>query len=426
MATLRSLYSAAVVASVPFDTIGPASPSLMMVFGSQGTNGGLVPLGCMATELNWTAPTRNWEWGEFLGAATGGADVFETQFDPVEAGERVYEVEGPFGGSGRGDTLLTSPAANGDDRITVASTGNFAMNDFLRVHDLSGGAKEYAEVAQVIGPTVLRLKGQLVNSFPAGAEVKEPASHVLKTGGGAHYTLNAATGQVTLAIGQFVPGAEVAIFYETTLQDLAGFALIRIKVGSLLTDLRYSNVSTQPGAIVVSGAISPLATAFTDTLDDDENGETWAYYLFALDNEGVPNYSLADAVLVETITSIPQDVARAVGDQAVVLTWDAAPGSSDENQDGWNVYRSEGAELAPSGLRRLNASMIPKGTTMFRDSQGGIDSGERVSSGTVPLPLNGATYTYVLESEDTSTEWTVGTNNERFGVPANLTASKSA
>lgn len=419
MATLRSLYSDAVTAHVPTDTLHPDPPVLGEIQCYQDTNTGAVPLGRSVVTINWTAPTKNALLAEYLGLATGASQQVETSFDPIESGYQVYEASG-FGGSGFGDTTITQAVEDGDNFLIVADATNFAVGNWVQIKE--GATEEFAKIASIDGLT-LWIEQCVVYEYTTSATVKEVNTMTLKTLT-TDYTIVTSTGVLTLVAGQWTNGKSIVVNYQATLQDLAGFVLYRLPSGSILTDKTFSNVTSQPGAVLVSSTIPDTDTQYIETLAAGDNGENWTYYLFAKDDETIPNYSLADGVLVETITSIPQNLTSTVGDAKVILTWDAAPGGADANQDGWNVYRNNGGSLVPGSLVKANSAVIVKGTTTFDDSADNITN--RVSSGTLAYPANGSTYTYVVESEDTTTAWTTGTRNQDSGGAAQLTAVKTA
>jgi hypothetical protein len=426
MATLRSLYTAEATAFVPTDLLPPGKPSLI---GSaqQAFQQNSVAHGRSVVTIAWSPPTTNETiGGEVLGVADGLAQNLETTYDPVEAGEEVYEMSN-YGGGGRGDTTLAANAFPKAKSVTVTDPANFAIGDWVQLDD--GVNREYAKIAS-IAASVLTFEQRLLccaSFFPATTTTVKEATAVLKTGGGTDYTLTAFTGEVAIVAGQFTASNDISIRYTTTVQDLDGFTLIRNP--ALLTDTSYEAVSVEGSSVLVSDAIASGATSHADTLTAAENGEDWYYYLYAQDDETVPNRSevaVGGPLLVETIPSIPQNLTASPGDEAVILGWDTlGPGGSDTNVDGYNVYRNSGATLDPPNLDKLNAVLVPTGTLEFKDSQAGIDDTSRVGSGAVPLPVNGQLYTYVIETEDSTTAWTTGTQNQSNGVAAQLTASKT-
>lgn len=424
MATLRSLYSDEVTASIPDDALPPKPPVLTGQAQQIQQDIG-VTHGRSSVTLNWLAPTEDEDvGGEFLGTSTGGADAFETNYDPIVSGETVYEMS-DIGGVGKGNTTLSANVATKDKTLAVNSVLNFAANDWIQVD--GGGQREYFQIDS-INALVLTLKTRVLspNDFSAGATVKE-ADAAPKTGGGTDYTLTLATGIFVAVGGQFTASNDIVIAYATTLGDLDGYTLLRNT--TLLANTAYENVSLDGGTIVVSDAIGSGTVTFQETLSASENGETWYYYFYAKDDESSPNRSevaSGGVLLVEMLPSIPQNIGKTVGDQAVILSWDAlGPGSSDVNTDGYNVYRNPGAALDAPNLLKLNLIVVPKVQLSFQDSQAGITAGDRVTAGAVVLPINGQFYTYVLEAEDTTTAWTTGTQNQSFGQGAQTVGSQT-
>jgi len=426
MATLRSLYTAEVTAFVPLDLLPPGKPSLI---GSsqEAFQQNVVTHGRTVVTLRWTAPTVNEALGgEVLGVADGLAQALETIYDPIEAGEEVYEMSN-YGGGGRGDTTLSANAFPKSRSVTVVNPTNFAVGDWVQLDD--GVNREYAKIAS-INVLVLTFEQRLLccsSFFPSGTTTVKEADAALKTGSGTDYTLNPATGEVAIVAGQFTASNDVTIRYTATLQDLDGYTILRNQ--TLLTDSTYEAVSVDPGTVVVNAAVPGGDTSSSDTLTATENGENWYYYLYAQDDETVPNRSesaVGGPLLVETVPSIPRNLAASPGDESVVLGWDSiGPGGTDTNVDGLNVYRNDGASLDAPNLFKLNTALVAPGTLSFKDNQAGIDDVSRVGSGSVPLPLNGQLYTYVLETEDSVTAWSTGTQNQSNGVAAQLTAAKT-
>lgn len=426
MATLRSLYTAEATAFVPLDLLPPGKPSLI---GStqQAFQQNSVTHGRSVVTIGWSAPTTNETiGGEVLGVADGLAQNLEATYDPVEPGEEVYEMSN-YGGGGRGDTVLSAIAFPKARTVTVTDPTNFAVGDWVQLDD--GVNREYAKIASI---NVLELTFEqrllsTTSAYPATTTTVKEADAVLKTGGGTDYTLTAFTGEIVIVAGQFTASNDITIRYTTAIQDLDGYTLIRNP--AVLADTTYEAVSIDGNSVLVSDSITGASTSHADTLTATENGEDWYYYLYAQDDETVPNRSevaVGGPLLVETIPSIPQNLGASPGDESVSLTWNSlGPGSSDTNVDGYNVYRNGGATLDPPNLKKLNNILIPTGTLVFKDNQAGIDDTTRVGSGLVPLPVNGDLYTYVVETEDSATSWTTGTQNQSDGVAAQLTASKT-
>ncbi len=420
MGILRSLYSQAVTANVPSDVLAPKPPVLGNITMQQDTNVGGIPEGRSKVTLNWTIPTENrLIGGELIGAATGGADVFEAEYDPIVAGYEVYEMSALVGDTGDGNTVLAVAADRDDIEITVAVVANFAVADWIQIKE--GGNEEYAKISAING-SVLTLEAYLRFTYTTSATVKEVKTATLKTVT-THYTIVLATGQITLVTGQFTASNAVVLKYNTTLQDLAGFEIYRIPGNKTLGDNpTRAEVVGAGGVVTVNTSVTAVATSDIDTLTAAENGEDWTYYIFAKDDESSANYSIGDAVFVETITTIPQSLSKTVGENKVVLSWDAV---TDDNVDGYNVYRSTGGSFVDANALVVNSAVIAAGSPSFDDSADNVSN--RRISGEVAFPQNGLSYSYKIESEDTTTAWTTGTRNQDSeGGAAVVTAQKSA
>jgi hypothetical protein len=240
------------------------------------------------------------------------------------------------------------------------------------------------------------------------------------------FTINTATGQITLVNGQTSSGSEIALEYSVTLEDLGGFKMYRIPgTNPVASPADYTTVTGYAGVVTVDDAITAVSTQEVEVTSAAENGETWTYYLFAHDDESSPNYSYADQIYVETIPSVPDGLGKTVGDAQVILDWTAFPGGSDANTDGVNVYRDDGATFEDATCKIVNSTLIPKATTTFDDSVNNVSN--RRPSGEVAYPVNGSTYAYKIESEDTTTAWTTGTKNQDSESGAAVTtAAKTA
>jgi hypothetical protein len=411
MATLKSLYSAAVVANVPSDIIAPEPPVLGSISAVQNSG---VAKGRTQVTLNWAPPTLNeLVGGELLGLATGAAQQVESRFDPVANGFGVYE------GSGIGSTTSTTlngAHLEGVKVLALTSAAGLSANDWLEV---GGTDKEFVEILSIDGNNVT-LKSRLAYDHANADTVKKVDSMVLKTVT-THYTITQATGVINLVNGAFTAGSSVVLKYQTTLQDLDHFELLRVPGNLPLgADPTFATVNADPNKVVVSSAIASGDTSYQETLTDAENGETWTYYLFSVDDEGTPNKSVADGVMVETIPTIPQNLAKTVGDAKVLLGWDDEKG---DNGNGYNVYRCAGSPFVDANSIKVNSALLASAD--FDDSEENVTNRRPV--GEVAFPANGSTYTYKVEAEDTATGWSTGTKNaDSESGAAQLTASKNA
>jgi hypothetical protein len=213
------------------------------------------------------------------------------------------------------------------------------------------------------------------------------------------------------------------------LQDLDHFELYRVPgdltvvptVGhSLVTK---DAVLAATGVVLVHNAIPRTDSYYAEEMSSSTNGANWSYYLFSVDASVNANSSWAEAVLVETIPSIPQNPGATVGNNRVFLEWDALIGGTNLNTDGFNVYRVDGSVFLDSACIKVNNIIISKLTPEFEDSANNHIN--RRPNSEVMHPQNGYIYSYKIESEDTITDWDVGTKNEDIETGAHVyTASK--
>lgn len=234
----------------------------------------------------------------------------------------------------------------------------------------------------------------------------------------ASFSINTNTGVGTINADAGAASAAITIDYTTVLQDLDHYIVLRKKGGSeTFTD--YSDVVGQASIVTVQANLASTYTDNVETLTASENGESHVYYLFAADDESSTNISATDLEGLDFIPGVPQDLAKSVSDASVQLSWSAV---SNDNVNGYNMYRHTGTSLTLASLEQLNSSLITDAD--FDDSAG--NSSNRVSSGTVAYPANGSSYMYVIESEDTTSVWSDGTQNTISGQSAALLASLTA
>jgi len=138
MASIHSLYSEAVTASVQTDTLSPKAPTFgsPSADASQSTSGEVK--GKTLITIYWVAPTLNEKASEFLGAGNGSiGQVFETLYDPISSdSQTVVEITDLLGG---GDTTLASGTSPGMDKIDVASAASFAVSDWIQISETITG-----------------------------------------------------------------------------------------------------------------------------------------------------------------------------------------------------------------------------------------------------------------------------------------------
>ncbi len=421
--TLESLFTSALTATVVADLLSPQPPIFGIITIAQDNV--VQPLGQTVVTLNWALPVLNERIsGELLGVATGSSQILEAAFDPITTPiHELYEVTDQNPGGG-GSTTLASMVVVGDNKIAVSDPSNFSPGEVIQIKE--GLIEEYAVIGS-IASSVLTLEEQLRQTFTTSATVKEVTT-ALKTEI-VDYTVDLTLGRFTLGSGQFTASNPVFLQYTTTLQDFDHLELYRVPVGSAAaptsgkTYITRDDVIGSAGFELIDDDISVSDISFVSQLATSKNGETWFYYLFAVDDEIISNASRAAVVPVETLPSIPQNLQTVAGDLAVTLLWDALPVGSDVNTDGFNIYRNDGLELSKPNLKKLNSVLVPKGINEFDDSA--ANGVNRVGTGVVPAPANGSIFTYIIESEDTITDWVTGTANESDGVAEVLTASKT-
>ncbi len=416
MTVLRSLYSDAISVTLVEDTLPPKAPVLGEFSANQDS---AVTHGRSKVTSRWDIPTENETiGGEFLGEADGDDQDFETIYAPIkEDSYLVMEVTG-YTVSG-GETNPSSPIAISDLSVATNDTSDFSVGDWVEI--LEGSVAELNQIESVDEDAYLNFVYPIRNAYTVGAILREV--DVLSKTKDTDYTVNTTTGVVSLIDGQFTATNDVFMSYVVPLNDLEGFKLLRVPgdlpYGSLA---KFSDVSADVDVIEVDLEIAAVEEDFEETLASTENGERYSYYLFAFDNEDTPNHSWGSGMMVETIPSIPQNLSAVSADRTVTLFWNLLPETSDSLTDGYNVYRDSGTEFTDATCQQVNSTVIGKATNTFVDGESNTTN--RVGEGTLAYPENGESYSYKVESEITSTDWDTGTNNQRDGVAAVLTATK--
>jgi hypothetical protein len=420
MATLESQLSAQVVGNLAADILAPEPAALGLIQAIQSL---AVAKGKTQITLNWTAPTRNERIGgelfknpdntPSLANGVSGAS-HETQFDPLVAGTYTVYERTAVGGT---QTTLSASTVHGQRKINVVTPvpGDILANTFIVIEDAVAGKEEYVEVKSVNGGTgEIILKDGLFFAHPSGSTVKS-ATLATKTEN-THYTITTSTGVLTESAGGFSAGSRIVVRYNTTLQDLNHYELYRVPSNASVAIPTKPEVLAAAGVQTINTAISSAATSALDTtLTETENGKDFTYYLFAVDNQGNASNLSSDVmtennhlVFVELIGTIPQNLLTEVSSNKVLVKWDAIP---DPNSNGYNIYRSNGSTFNPATAVKLNSTLIPKGVgqVSFDDSAGNLTN--RVAVGVAPFPADGQTFSYKLETEDTTTSWSDGTSN---------------
>ena len=380
------------------DNLPPDLPVYGTIEGSQ-INGD--PLGRTQIVLNWTTPSTTQETsGEYLGDATGAAQSLVVEYFPVTtASYAVYEVTGYTGGGG--DTTLSVAVSPGAFKITVSSATGFTTNSWVEI--LEGAQREYAQI-QAINGSILTLYNPLIEGdWTTSATVKN-VDVLLKTET-TDYTATPATGTFDLIAGQFTASNPVFVTYKQNLADLDGFEVYRIPGQLPFPDgAHYDEVTGHGSVVAVDISLGSGSVTKTEALTSAENGETWTYYLFAKDTPN-GNLSRGQAVYIETLTSKVQNLQASVGAGSITLTWDAV---TDPNFNGVNIYRSPGGSFDPAQATQLN-SLLVTGTS-FEDGSGNVVN--RRTPGEIEYPQGGITYSYSVETQDTTSDWDTGTQNQ--------------
>lgn len=434
MATLESQLSQQVVGNLAADILAPDPVVLGLLQALQFIDGG-TPKGKTRITLNWTAPTKNEPiGGELFINPDGSPDVaggvagdsHETQFDPIVAGSfSVYERTGLSANT----KTLTASTLHGQRVINIGTPvpGDIVVGAKLVLDNGVANKEEYAEIKAVNTLTGdVTLVDGLFYPHASGAVVQ--AATLAAKALGTHYNLDLATGVLTELSGGFTAGNRVLIRYQATLQDLDHYELYRVPGNAPVSVPTKVNVLAASGVATVSAAIVSTATSFQDqTPLDPDNGKDVSYYLFAVDDQGNAS-GLSSEVMtqnlhlafVEMIPTVPQALATEVSSNKVLVSWDAV---ADPNANGYNVFRSPGPVFNSLQALKVNSTLIPKGTgrVSFDDSSG--NAVNRRPAVEVAFPQDGQTFSYKVETEDTTTLWTDGTSN----IPAlDTSASKTA
>lgn len=360
--------------------------------------------------LSWGSPSiSELIGGEFVGVVSGVDEILPMKYGLPASVLDVWETDGSSA-----NTTLSQAAFLGDETLTVASSLGSSPGDTVRIEDTTTGTVEFYEVVSEAAGVVTLETRVLAGNFPVGSVVDRVTTVTLMT-----LTTDYTVSALGLHIigGQFTTGFEVRVSYNVPLSDLGGYTILRNP--TILASTIYNSVNADPTTESVSDAVAKTRTSFTDTMQTTEGGETWVYYLYAKDTSG--NRSKATTLSIETLPSLVQNVVLTGKKNRIDLAWDAL--ADDPNTDGFNIYRSSGT-LVAANLKQINDILIPKTQTSFIDGQEGVDSGDRVSEGTVAFPINGFQVSYFVEGVDTTTNWDTGTQNTTAAQNAILVATK--
>jgi len=434
MATLESQLSQQVVGNLAADILS-AEPAILGLIQASQFIDGLTPKGKTRITLNWTAPTRNeFTGGELFKNPDGTPDLadgtanamHETQFDPIAAGAfTVYERTDASANT----KTLTASMLHGQRIINIGTPvpGDIITGAKIVIDDGIAAKEEYAAVKAVNTSTGdITLVDGLFYPHASGALVKQV---VLTTKAlGTHYNLDISTGALTELSGGFTAGHKIFIRYQAVLQDLDHYELYRVPGNAPVSIPTKTNVLAASGVSAVSSAIPSTATSFQDqTPLDPDNGKDFTYYLFGVDDQGNASNLVSEVMtqnphlaFVELIPTVPQNLSTEVSSNKVAISWDAV---SDPNANGYNIFRTLGPAFDPAQALKVNSTLISKGTgrVSFDDSASNVSN--RRPAGEVSYPVDGQTYSYKVEAEDSTTYWTDGTAN----IPTlDTSASKTA
>lgn len=404
----------------PTDVIAPEPLVLDLIEAWQDEN---PQRGKTKVRLSWELPTLDESYTEKLGVATGGVQTFDLTFDPISTdSDELFEIQTV----GTGSSTLAAPMVNDMNVAYLLDTTGFDVGDVVSFTD--GSEVFYYRVAEVFfNRIILETRINRDAGFPMGTPVR--VMNVRQFTRVAEYDIDYGLGMVTLHSGVATPGYIIASFYKPVLQGFSHIEIYRtlgddpVPIAAGYTYVTRENVVINPATVVVDASVVPTTVTYEASMGDGENGETWTYYLFAADDATSPNYSQAAGVMVETIPSIPTHLQSAVDNGQVELEWHALSPGSDYNTNGFNVYRCEGVVFDAAAAVRVNSTLIPKAVTSFDDSAG--NTSNRRPETEVPYPQNGLSYVYKIESQDTETEWELGTKNQDAETgPAVFVASK--
>ncbi len=162
-----------------------------------------------------------------------------------------------------------------------------------------------------------------------------------------------------------------------------------------------SETSNTTGFVKINGSSIVTNEYYTDT--GRTNGVMYYYYVTTVDfatNQSVESLHAA-ATPVGLPPAAPTGLTATAGEFTVFLDWND---NTDYDLSGYNVYRS----TTSGGLyAKINASLIPEGTSNFTDN----NSGAWLTAGT--------TYYYVVKAVDDDTYESTG-SNEAFATPYDI------
>lgn len=434
MAIIESQLSQQVVGSLASDILAPEPPVLGLIQATQYVDSG-TPKGKTRITLNWTAPTKNeYISGELLRNPDGTPSLangvenstHETKFDPIVSDSAsVYERTA----SSNESKTLTASTTHGQRIINI---GTPVPNDIIAggsivIDDNVNSKEEYAKVRAVnLSTGDIVLTDGLFETHNSGALVK--AVSLTEKTHGVHYNLDNNTGVITELNGGFTAGNKIIIRYQSVLNDLSRYELYRVPGNAPIPMPTKNEVLAFSGVVAVNVNIPSTATSYQEQLLlEQDNGKEFTYYLFAVDDDGNASSLTSEVmtqnmhfVFIETIPSIVQNLQADVSSNKVVVSWNAV---TDPNANGYNIYRSPGPNFEPAQAVKVNSTLIPKGSGRVHFDDSANNTSNRRPTNEVSAPVDGETYSYKVETEDTNTFWSDGTSN----IPAlDTLASKNA
>jgi len=411
---IRSLF-----ATLNVDTYNyalPKKPTFVELKARQSLSSSL--LGRTVTSLFWSQEDLYEALVDNFGKVEFGLPHF-LRYAPIELSQpiNIYEVVNldPVLGA----TTLSKNALLRNDIIYVFNSSLINIDDYIRIGDLT--SDYFISKVKSINGSEIELTSPFGKNIVMGEEVK--TVDVVSLINGTDYTLDEISGELTLLPNSVTLGNKLLAEYVPNF-DVDQFAIYLIEGDNVVpisegfSDLDYDTIKTHPLSIEIDDNIASENNAYADALNVGQNGKTFTYYLFSKDSQGGTSY--AQTIVFESIPSVPQGIMAKIDDQAVILEWDLLPASSDDNTDGFNVYRCDGEIFVHSSALMVNSTLIPYSNATFIDSS--LNVTNRDSS--VDFPVNSQYYTYKVESEDTLTSWIVGTQNEIGNIEKNEFARK--
>lgn len=390
------------------------NPDLSIASGTQQTGVGYEE-GRMSISVTWDIPSAS-EYlpGEFIGIATGSTDIFALKHrniqEPTGFSLQTYEVTSETGTY----EDITDSAEVGDIYLTVSSPSTFSENDWVKIENDPGWAIEYNRIVD-IDSTCVELEYPITIALPANTLILRKINASLKTKT-TDYSYDSTAGTVTTVSGKFTNGNDVFVRYKFSNDSIDHYEIYRVQgINPLDNRSMYDEVISYPGIITLESNYDSTNASYNNILTTSQNGESFTYYIFAIDTDGNP--SLASRLFIETIPSRPENLDDISTDFEIRFSWNAI---SESNIDGYNIYRCIGT-WNPANAIKMNSILVTD--AYFTD--GPTNTTNRVSSVTAPYPEPEQLYSYRIEAQDTVTTWDIGTQNQSSGLPEVSTSTKN-